>query len=380
VVSVKFVGCEDVYDLSVHKYHNFAANGVFIHNCFVFNVDDTLLDGQSSIVGTRAKAAGVAKAGGGVGYYFGHIRQKGSEVHSVHRKACGPVSVMKDYHSLRQLITQGGKRDLAQMGVLNCDHPDIREFIHCKDDDPKAIESFNISVSWKDAWLKKVVFKDTAPRPQDRLGKENEETKLWWEQCTSAWKTGDPGMFFHDAVNRANFNKHLGLIYAPNPCVTGDTQILTRKGFFRIDSLVGQKVEVWNGKEWSETTLNMTGENKRILRIKFSDGTKLDCTANHRFFLADGSKVTAEDLVIGDSLEKLGHGLPTETVCEDPCDDGYLAGFYCGDGYWSEEKRQQHITFYAEKVKIAKSLREQKLIEFIGQYDREHDRQRSKLR
>ena len=52
VVSVEFFGREDVYDLSVHKYHNFAANGVFIHNCFVFDFDDSLLDGPQSIMAT----------------------------------------------------------------------------------------------------------------------------------------------------------------------------------------------------------------------------------------------------------------------------------------------------------------------------------------
>lgn len=180
------------------------ANGGTLSACFVFDVDDSLLDGPRSIVATRAKAAAVAKAGGGVGYYFGNIRGKGTEVHSVHRKACGPVAVLRDYHSLRQLITQGGKRDLAQMGVLQVAHPDVKEFIDCKTLDPKAIESFNISVSWTDASITNPTL---------------EESRLWDKQCKAAWTTGDPGMLFFDAINRGNPNAEtVGLINATNPC------------------------------------------------------------------------------------------------------------------------------------------------------------------
>ena len=209
VVSVKYAGREDVYDLSVHKYHNFAANGVFIHNCFVFNVADDMLDSNRSIVETRKKAIAVAKAGGGVGYYFGELRPKGSPIKSVHRVACGPVTVLKDYQAISRLITQGGKRELAQMGILNCDHPDVREFIHVKDDCPQDFNSFNLSVSWSEKALQMV-------HGVHGIGTGFRE--LWDEQCQSAWKTGCPGMFFPDTTNRANPNPHLGLMLATNPC------------------------------------------------------------------------------------------------------------------------------------------------------------------
>lgn len=209
VVSVEYVGREDVYDLSVHKYHNFAANGIFIHNCFVFDIEDSMF-GKNSIVETRAKAIAVAKAGGGVGYYFGKLRSKDSLIKSVHRKACGPVAVLRDMHGVRQLITQGGKRDLAQMGVLNVEHENIRDFIHCKDEDPKALESFNLSVGWSDRAVYQAFVE------ADDQGEYYH--KLWREQCESAWKTGCPGMLFPDVINKFNPNKHLGLINATNPC------------------------------------------------------------------------------------------------------------------------------------------------------------------
>ena len=185
-------------------------NGCTSSACFVFDVDDTMgplsTDSQKSIVNTRAKAIAVAKAGGGVGYYFGDLRPRGAPIRSVHRVACGPVTVLKDYQAISNLITQGGKRDLAQMGVLPCWHKDIKEFIHCKDEDPQAFSSFNISVDWTDEWLK-AAKTQTGP-----------ESELFDEQCLSAWKTGCPGMLFSDRINHYNPNLHLGRINATNPC------------------------------------------------------------------------------------------------------------------------------------------------------------------
>lgn len=213
-------------------------NGCTLSACFVFQVSDYMITDRGqfkddSIVRTREKAILVAKAGGGVGYWFSQIRPRGSKVNSIHRVACGPVAVMRDYHAIHKLTTQGGRRDLAQMGILDCDHADIREFIHCKDEDPQSLCSFNISVGWKDDWLKKIRWEtitNCAARPPKNCtggadshlplsqGEINESEAIWLEQCGSAWKHGCPGMFFPDTANRFNPNHHLGLIHATNPC------------------------------------------------------------------------------------------------------------------------------------------------------------------
>lgn len=202
-------------------------NGGTLSACFVFDLEDALLgdwpDGgldqpfATSIAGTAFKAMAVAKAGGGVGYYLGNLRRKNADVRSTHKKACGPVTVLRWLNTLNWLITQGGKRALAQMGVLPCWHPDIREFIHCKDENPHELSSFNISVSWLNEWLEKIEW-DVINQGQGYIDRGRDETKLWWEQCSSAWKTGCPGMFFWTLVNLMNPTPHLGNINAPNPC------------------------------------------------------------------------------------------------------------------------------------------------------------------
>lgn len=196
-------------------------NGCTLSACFVFDIEDSMLEGENCIMNTEYKAASVAKAGGGVGYYFGHLRKKGAPIRSVHRQACGPVAVLRRFHTIRNLIKQGARRDLAQMGVLNADHPDIYEWIHAKDEDPKALESFNLSVSWPDRMMEQV------NALIDETDKANPETALFWEQCRSAWKTGCPGMLFDDAINRANATPHRGRINATNPC--GETPNLNNE-------------------------------------------------------------------------------------------------------------------------------------------------------
>ncbi len=174
--------------------------------CFVFYVDDSLLEGNNSIMGTAYKAAAVAKWGGGVGYYLGDLRPKGSKIQSTHKVACGPVAVLKYYNELGKLITQGGRRELAQMGILNCDHKDLLEFIHCKDKDPQSIRTFNISVLCTDEFMEKSKIKGT------------KEYDIWQELVKSAWTTGDPGIVFFDTANKDNPTKHLGYFKGTNPC------------------------------------------------------------------------------------------------------------------------------------------------------------------
>ena len=194
--------------------------------CFVFDIADSLLGDwpaggldspfPNSILGTLFKAACVAKAGGGVGYYLGEVRPAGTLVRSTHKKACGIVPVIRMLNQLRSLITQGGKRDLAQMGVTPIAHPDAYDVIHCKDEDPQSLSSFNLSMSWRDSWMKRIDW--------DRLGRgeldvsHGDPTFMWWEQCTSAWKTGCPGMLWWDTINCFNPMPHFGDINATNPC------------------------------------------------------------------------------------------------------------------------------------------------------------------
>ncbi len=170
--------------------------------CFKFDVDDTM----ESIMDVARKAAMVQKWGGGVGYVFSALRPEGSPIATTHRKACGPLGVLQHYNSVADLVTQGGKRQGAQMGILDVRHDDIEEFIHVKNADPQRFANFNISVALDDQFME---YLDAG---------HNQEWKIWEMIRDSAWKTGDPGCYFISAAERENPTPWLGKLTGTNPC------------------------------------------------------------------------------------------------------------------------------------------------------------------
>ena len=109
--------------------------------CFVMGLEDTM----SGIMETAKEMALVQKFGGGTGFSLSPIRPKDSPIKTTHGKACGPIAVLRHLSSVSKLVTQGGKRDGANMAVLDVHHPDILEFIDCKHEEGE-IHNFNISV------------------------------------------------------------------------------------------------------------------------------------------------------------------------------------------------------------------------------------------
>ena len=111
--------------------------------CFVLPVDDALSNGKSGIYDTLKSMALVHQSGGGTGFSFSRLRATGATVRSTMGVASGPVSFMTLYDSSTEVVKQGGTRRGANMGILRVDHPDIREFVTCKEDTSK-ITNFNI--------------------------------------------------------------------------------------------------------------------------------------------------------------------------------------------------------------------------------------------
>jgi len=119
-------------------------------------------------------------------------------------------------------------------------------------------------------------------------------------------ETGMPFMIYKDAANRKSNQQNLGTIRLSNLCVHGDTLILTDQGQLRIGDLENQNVNVWNGDQWSNVTILKTNTNQNLLTVTLDNGSTLDCTPQHKFYIKttgnSSSMVEAQNLSIGDTL------------------------------------------------------------------------------
>ena len=170
--------------------------------CFVIGIEDSM----ESICEAIRKQMLIHKSGGGTGFNFSSLRSSGAKVNSTNGRASGPISFMSLFDKATETVQQGGMRRGANMGILNVDHPDIRDFIHCKDKDG-TIANFNISVGVFDSFMEKA-----------EADPEGAEAGLLDEIAETAWRTGDPGIIFLDAINRGNTTPDLGPLTSTNPC------------------------------------------------------------------------------------------------------------------------------------------------------------------
>ncbi len=184
--------------------------------CFVLPVADSL----PGIFGAVRDAALIHQSGGGVGFDFSRLRPRGDMVGSTHGAASGPVSFMQVVDAATEAIKQGGRRRGANMGVLDARHPDVLEFVEAKANGG-ILRNFNLSVGMPDAVMRAAASGGTVRLVNPRSGRAVRTlpaAALLDRIARAAWRSGDPGLLFLDAVHRRNPLPSLGRIVATNPC------------------------------------------------------------------------------------------------------------------------------------------------------------------
>jgi len=281
---------KEYFDLMVSK--KFLPNSPTLFNagarlgqlsaCFVIGIEDDM----SSIMEAAKDAAIIFKSGGGIGINYSKLRPEGDIVASTSGIASGPVSFMKIIDVVTDVVKQGGKRRGANMGILESWHPDILKFIHSKEREGQ-FENFNISVMIDEHFWKCYENGEKYPlvNPRNEKVVEYIEPKFLLNEIAAlAWRSGDPGVLFLDNINKRNVQKESrGLIRATNPCVTGDTRILTPYGLLRAESLM-----YLNNKD---------GAGKNVLRIIVDCGEEIVYTkANERVASVNSPIITKAEV------------------------------------------------------------------------------------
>jgi len=436
-------GLFDKYTENYKKYYELMVNKRFLPNsptlfnagaklgqlsaCFVIPIDDDML----SIMRAATEASLIFKSGGGIGINYSLLRPAGDIVASTTGVASGPVSFMRIIDVVTDVVKQGGKRRGANMGILEIWHPDIQSFIHAKEKEG-VLENFNISVMitpefWE--YYKKgekyplinprILRKNNYPLPgekgfdpknipADAIAGYIDPKTILDEIAYMAWKTGDPGCLFMDNINRRNVMfEARGPIRATNPCVTGDTRVLTPIGFIKIEDLFKLEKKIREdvlftfdiskgGENFAYATsiilpgeenvvyVNTKGKSisisdlkvknayvwkvgyKPVYKIIFEEGLEIEATGDHRLLTNEGWK-TVLDLKPGDKvkiarvdIDKLDfYGLKRYKDIELSYDLGFLIGWIIGDGYVQEDAINLYFNEKTERYVV------QKIIEYL---------------
>lgn len=185
---------------------------------------------------------------------------------------------------------------------------------------------------------------------EGRYKKQIKAQDLWWQILQMQIEQGVPYLLFKDAANNKSNQKNLGTIKSSNLCVAPETMVLTKDGYYPIVDLAGQNVEVWNGKQFSGTTVHQTGRMQKLLTVKFSNGMEVRCTPYHKFYIEMGTEPTkssdvkiveAKDLTVG--MRIIRYVTPCLNTSNEEMKYAYTHGLFCADGtYIKHDESDKH--------------------------------------
>jgi len=317
-------------------YHSGTPHPYFA-SCFLLGMEDSV----KGIYKTIGDCAEISAGAGGIGLSLSKIRSKNSYIRGANGYSNGIIPLCRVLNETARHINQAGKRPGSIAVYIEPHNVEILEFLELRKNtgaESERARDLFLALWISDLFMKRVeadldwsLFdSDECRGLDDSYGEEFEELylryerenkmrktiparKIWNYILTSQIETGTPYVLFKDNVNKKSNQKNVGVINNSNLCVAEDTMILTDNGYYKIKDLVGKEVNVWNGGEFSKTTVLKTGKNQKLIKVKFSDGMEIECTEYHKFHIDDNiliddvihnftKKIDAKDLKLGMNL------------------------------------------------------------------------------
>jgi ribonucleotide reductase alpha subunit len=338
IARVEHLGSMKVFDIQTES-GEYLSDGLRVHNCFILSVDDSM----DSILNWYREEGFIFKGGSGAGLNLSRIRSS-KELLSSGGTASGPVSFMRGADASAGTIKSGGAtRRAAKMVVLDVDHPDIEEFIETKAREEHKIRAlrdagFDMDLGGRDITSVQYQNANNSVRVTDEFMRAVEDggdfalrartdgrvletvnaRELFNKMARAAWECADPGIQYDDTINDWHTNPETGRITASNPCFPADQRVVTDQGLVRIGDLVrraaaGETFAVYtNDITAAKAPMSrvmatrplrymVTGTNE-IVELRFSDGSRLRCTPNHRLWTQNRGWAHARDLIPTDDI------------------------------------------------------------------------------
>ncbi len=212
--------------------------------CFAIPIPDDI----DSIFKALYQAAVIQKNGGGTGFSFSRVRERGDTAEGLPSVAAGPLAYMRVFEAGMKAVKQSGRRQGANMAVLRVDHPDILDFINMKL--TRKMENFNISVGITDAFMRALEANEDYELISPRTGKPvgSAAARVVFDSILAvSWRTGDPGLIFLDRLNQTNTCPHIGQVETTSAC--GEQPLLPYEscceGSINLTRCLKEKEDSW---------------------------------------------------------------------------------------------------------------------------------------
>lgn len=289
-----------------------------LSNCFVI---ESPYDSYGGILKADQELVQIMKRRGGVGLDVSTIRPRGLLTANAAQTTDGIGVFMERYSNSCREVAQGGRRG-ALMLTISCHHPQIRDFIHMKED-LKKVTGANVSIRLSDEFMqavkggKQVQLRFPVEKHVEHSVEQYVDAReLWNEMILSAHNSAEPGLLFWDnIISRSPADIYADKGFATkstNPCLTGDTKVAVADGrglvFIKQLADEGKDVPVYASDGDGKIVIKMmrnpriTGHKVPVFKVTIEGGHSFRATANHQLYLLDGSTKRVDEIKINDQL------------------------------------------------------------------------------